>query len=292
MNASLPRAEPESPDADLDARILHVERRLMAREDRLRSGIARLGGEVRERFQPRKLLLPVGGGLLAVATLVALWRRPAPAPAPAPRAPRSTLPLMQLFGLAWPLLPLRWRERVSPTAATSFLTLGLPLIETLLRPRPGEPLQTVAEVDLARLAGRWFIVGELPAPQGDDRPRQPPELGLLPREDGRFDLLQRRIDEQGPRGSEALVEPIAGSQGSRLRIHQGPELLRWLPQAWAEHGVLHVDAGYDEALIGSAGRDSLWLLARQPALAEERRQALVQIARERGYAVDGLRFYA
>ena len=279
--------------ADLEERILRVEHRLMAREDRLRSGVVSLGGEIRERFHPKKLLLPVGVGLLAAAALLALWRRPAPAGTPtAPPASRPPLPWMRWLGLAWPLLPARWRERVSPTAATSLLTLGLPLIETLLRPpRPALPLETLPEVDLARLAGRWFLVGELPAAHGK-QPQQPPELGLLSRDDGRFDLLQRRIAGGGIHGSEALVEAVAASHGGRLRICELPAALRWLPQAWVEHGVLHVDATYDEALIGSVGRDSLWLLSRQPMLAVERRQALVQLARDRGFAVDKLQFFA
>ena len=277
---------------DIEERIVHVERRLVAREDRLRSGVASLGGQLRQRFQPKKLLLPVGGGLLAAAALLALWRRPAPAaPSQTSPAARAPIPWVRLLGLAWPLLPPRWRARVSPAAATSFTALGLPFIEMLLRTRPTEPLDTVAEVDLARLAGRWFIVGELPAPH-DVEPQQPPELGLLPRGDGGFDLLQRRIDRSGPHGSEALVEPVAGSHGSRLRINHGPEALRWLPMTWTEHGVLYVDAAYDEALLGSTGRDALWLLSRQPTLAVERRQALVQIARDRGFVVDKLQFFA
>jgi lipocalin len=291
MDSSQSHAEAEAK-ADLDERILRVERRLMAREERLRRGVVDLSSELRERFQPRKLLLPVGGGLLAVAALFALWRRPErAAPAAAPAAARPQLPWMQLLGLAWPLLPERWRERINPAAAGSLLTLGLPLIQALLRPRPAEPLATVAEVDLARLAGRWFLVGELPAAHADG-PLRPPELGLLPREDGRFDLLQRRIDGSGTHGSEALVEPVPGSHGGRLRISEAPAALRWLPQAWTEHGVLHVDAAYEEALLGSVGRDRLWLLSRQPALAAERRQALAQIADDRGFAVEKLQFLA
>lgn len=288
MNARLPHAEAEA-QVDLEERILRVERRLMAREDRLRRGVVSLGGQLRQRLQPRKLLLPVGAGLLAAAGLWMLWRRPAPAApggdAAAPR-PRPHLPWMQLIGLALPLLPPQWRSRIGPGAAPSIVALGLPLIEALLKPRHSEPLQTVAEVDLARLAGRWFLVGELPAPQ-DAPAQEPPEVGLLPRDDGAFDLLQRR----GEQGSEALLQALPDSHGSRLRTSRWPEWLRWLPLAWTELGVLHVGTNYDEALLGSTERDSLWLLSRQPSLAPERRQALAQIALERGFAAEKLRFY-
>ncbi|MGM9484045.1 lipocalin family protein [Roseateles sp. NT4] len=276
---------------DIDARILAVEQRLIAREDRLRRDVASLSGQLRDRLSPRQWLPPVGAGLLTVAALAALWRRPAPpAPPTSGGAPLlARLPWMQLIGLAWPLLPERWRQRVSPATAGSFLTLGLPLVERLLGGRRDEPLATVADVDLKRLSGRWFIVGELAA-HGQPA-SQAPEIGLLPRDDGRLDLLQRRIDASGTHGSEALVEAVQGSHGGRFRISHWPEALRWLPLAWDEQGVLHVDEAYDEALIGSAARDTLWLLSRRPSLADERRQALTQMAREHGFAVEALRSY-
>jgi len=297
MSSPLPaHLPPPDSDADLDARILHVEQRLIAREERLHRGAGALAGELRERLQPRRLLWPAAGAVVAGAALLSLLRRPqAVAPAPTPRAaarPGLDIPWVRLLGLAWPLLPERWRERVSPATASTVVTLGLPLVEALLDGgRETPPLTTMAEVDLARLAGRWFMVGELPAPLLAEAV-QPPELGLLPREDGQFELLQRRIDARGTHGSEARIEPVPGSQGARLRISHWPEMLHWLPWAWTELAVLHVDAGYDEAVLGNPARSSLWLLSRRPAaLAPERRHVLAQLARERGYPAERLRFF-
>lgn len=284
MNAPL-------PEPDIDARILDVEKRLMAREARLGAGAHDLADRLRQTLQPAKLLLPAGAVLLGVAALLSLRRRPRAASAPWILA--GVLPdlsWVRLLGLAWPLLPENWRNRVSPTTASSVVTLGLPLVEGLLGTRRAKPLTAAAEVDLTRLSGRWFLVGELPAPLQAPA-LQPPELGLLPRDDGQFDLLQRRIDAGGTHGSEARVKAVPASQGARLRFSHWPEALQFLPWAWIERTVLHVDEGYDEALIGSADRDSLWLLSRRPGLAAERRQALVQIARDRGFAVDRLRFF-
>jgi len=287
LPASLSRAEVEG-DGGLDERIRRVEQRLIAREENLRRGVAHLGGDVRERLQPRKLLLPLASGLLATMAVLALWRRPAArvaAPTVSSGGAAGRVPWVQLIGFAWPLLPERWRSRVSPTVVNSVMTLGLPLAEALLGARRGhQPLQTLPEVDLARLAGRWFLVGELPS--GEDS-QDPPELGLLPRDDGQFELLQRR----GREGSEALVQPLPDSHGGRLRISHWPEALRWLPLAWADYGVLHVDSGYEEALIGSTTRDTLWMLSRRPTLEPERRQVMAQIAADRGFAVDRLRLH-
>lgn len=284
---------------DLDARILRVEQRLIARQQKLCRGVAILSGQLHQALSPKRLLLPAAGTLLGVAALLSLLRRPLRLPAmPADSAGSARpagmpveIPWVRMLGLAWPMLPARWRNRVSPATASSLVTLGLPLLERLLGTRRAQPLVTVADVDLMRLAGRWFLVGELPAPLQAET-LQPPELGLLPRDDGQLDLLQRRIDASGTHGSEARLQPVPGSQGARLRLSRWPEALQWLDWAWTDQAVLHVDEAYDEALIGSPERDSLWLLSRRPELAPERRQALVQIARDRGFAVDRLRFFS
>ncbi len=299
MNAPLPLSPPPvEADAgvDIDTRILLVEQRLIAREERLHRGLSDLVGEARRRLQPRRLIAPIGGALLAALALRALWRSPAPAQRAAaaghaaPDGSAAEVPWVRLLGLAWPLLPARWRDRVNPAVASSVLTLGLPLLERLLagrRARP--PLATVDAADPMGLRGRWFLAAELPAPL-EAEPVEPPELGLLPREDGQFEVLQRRIDRHGTHGREGLLQPVPGSQGTRFRFSHWPVSLQWLPWAWTELRLLHVDAGYDEAVLGSPERDLLWLLSRQPALAAERRLALVQLARDRGFAVERLRF--
>lgn len=304
LPASLSRAD-GAPPADLDAQILCVEQRLIAREENLRRGVNAFGAQLGEALQPRRLFKPalIAAGVVAGAAL--LLRRPRraarahdepPARPFAGGAPAGSrlggLPWVQLLGIAWPMLPARWRHRINPVTASTVITLGLPMLESLLARRRGPapaPLVPAGGVDPARLAGRWFLVGELPAAL-EDRPHQPPELGLLPREDGRFDLLQRRIDGHGTHGRQSVVQLLPDGGGARLKVSAWPEALQALPWAWTEHAVLHVDAGYDEALIGSEARDALWLWSRQPQLAPERRQALLQLALAQGFAVERVRF--
>ncbi|MCE4536305.1 lipocalin family protein [Pelomonas sp. P7] len=287
-------AEPPEGEGDLDTRILRVEQRLIAREERLRREVSGLARQARRQLRPTRLLAPAGGVVLAALALRSLWRRPEPATvaASAPGSGGSRLhdiPWVRLLGLGWPLLPERWRQRISPATASSLVTLGLPLVERLLGQRRATPLQAVAEADPMRLRGRWFLVGELPAAL-EAEPSEPPELGLLPREDGQLDLLMRRVDRHGTQGRQVLLQPVAGSHGAQFKVSHWPAALQWLPWAWNDLFLLHVDAGYDEALLGSPERDQLWLLSRRPTLDPERRQALAQIARDRGFDAGRLRF--
>jgi apolipoprotein D and lipocalin family protein len=302
LPASLTSAERLSPD-DLDARILQVEQRLIAREENLRRGLSAFGQRLGEATRPRRWFKPalMAGGALAALWLLRPRRSSAAAPAAARRRARRRasgmggIPWVRLAGLAWPMLPQGWRRHINPVFASTLVTVVLPLVDRLWGSRadtePSEPLPPLPEVDLARLAGRWFLIGELPAPL-EDPLRQPPELGLLPRADGQFDLLQRRIDAEGrEHGREALVQPLAGSAGSRLKVSAWPAPLQFLPWAWAEHGVLHVDPLYEVALIGSAARDSLWLLSRSPEMDPSSCLELVRRAQDLGFPTEGLRLH-
>jgi apolipoprotein D and lipocalin family protein len=151
LPASLPRAE-APPPVDLDDRILEVEQRLIAREAQLRRGVAALGQQLHTALQPRRLVRPAMVAALALGLLLGRpWRRrgaPAPAqPQPHGAAPvvrpalialLAGLPWARLLGQAWPLLPARWRGRVSPATAASVLRMGLPLLEHLFARRSSD----------------------------------------------------------------------------------------------------------------------------------------------------------
>ena len=147
MNAPLSRAETE---ADIDARILQAELRLVAREERLHRGVTALGRQVHQATRPSRLLQPA---LLtaAVAVIVLGWPSRKQAPAPASQQQPDTaaaaiarpalfvllagIPWTRLLSHAWPMLPGHWRERLNPAMAAGILTFGLPLLEGWLTRR-------------------------------------------------------------------------------------------------------------------------------------------------------------
>jgi len=317
--APLPRsvAASKPDDADLGTRILLVEQRLILREENLRRTTHQITGRVQAALRPARLLWPLAG-LAAVAGagfgLYSLWRgRREPAGAavgpPSPGVAAHAVPgvsWLRLLGLAWPLLPQGWRARVSPATASAVMALGLPMLESLLARRHAAKLQTMAVVDLSRYAGTWYVVASLPghglaeaagaaaqAAQAD-QPDQADQAAQTPPTAPRWHYTLRRdglIDLASDAATDAVVHPVPGRGGAELRVTRWPEWLHLLPWAWQDQWLLHIDDDYSEAVLGSPRRDALWLLSRQPRLAEPRLTALVQLAQDRGFAVQRLRFH-
>lgn len=133
----------EPPGLDLDAEIARVEQRLMAREQRLRSRAARFSAQVQRQWRPRRLLIHAAGAVLGSAAVLSLLRgrrhAAPPVSGPAAATPPAGFAWAPWLGLAWPLLPERWRRHVSPSMAASVLTLGVPVVLRLLGRKPRPP---------------------------------------------------------------------------------------------------------------------------------------------------------
>nr|WP_242478206.1 lipocalin family protein [Rubrivivax gelatinosus] len=267
---------------------------MVEREQRIAAGLDGLGQRARRAVAPARLAATGAGVLLAGGALWWLLRRgatPAPAaPAESTRAaaasPSSPLPPMAgLLGLAWPLLPARWRTRLNPGLVALAVDLGWPLLRRLLQ-RPAWPeMATVEQVDPARFAGRWQELARLGAAATGPRP---PSVDYHPGEDGGFSVERRWHaadgQEQGERG---VARAVPGSGGAKLELSFEPPWLRLLPQAWSEHQILALDRAYTVALVGHPNRRELAVLARgdvSPPMLD----ALLAVARGEGFEVERL----
>lgn len=275
--------------AEIDQRILEVEHRLIAREEGLHRSVLHL----RQRLQdePRRLLAPAVGTLGAIASWVWLRRGRQPASDQAHRVHGAEGPSwVRYVGVAWPLLPARWRARVNPTTAITVLTFAAPLLERLVAGGRAAlpPLATVPVVDLGRYAGHWYEVARLPAPFQAVCTGQPSaEYRVAGRgADGlpRIQVINLCTDAGGKRRqARGVARPVKGAGGARLKVNLGPAWLRWLPMTWSDYWILHVDGDYTEALVGEPRRRFLWVLSRRPVLAPERLNALLTLAQQQGF---------
>lgn len=141
--ASLPRADGEP--GTLEARILQVEQRLVAREENLRHTLHGLGLRLRRSLQPRRLVIPAVGVGVVAALLGLLWLTLARRRGALPGQGASAAPLardlggvggwISTVGLVWPMLPAQWRDRIHATVTRLMLGIGLPWVEQLLAQR-------------------------------------------------------------------------------------------------------------------------------------------------------------
>lgn len=297
--------QPDTDLATLEQHIAQAEERLVARQLRLRAHLAGLQVGARQALRPQRLLTPLLGAGLAAIVAGWVWRLLAPLHrqrrAPAPAAVDGVaggrgggVPWTELLLIAWPLMPARWRGRLSPATATAALALGLPLLRRLAGLDSGAPPPaTVVEVDLARYAGTWFEIARLPAPFEGACAGQP-SATYTPRGDGsELEVLNRCPARQGgERLARGVAHAVPGSGGARLKVSLLPVWLRWLPLAWTDYWILYLDTGYSVAMVGDPGRRFLWILAREPQIPAARLQALVALAAEEGYPVQRLHVVA
>ena len=268
---------------DLETRIRRAEQAVGERDQRVLQRGRELLGRVEHGARRG-----VGGGLLAgVAALGVAWlmpsRRRSALPAAAPAAP--SVPWAALVPLLWPLMPPTVRRRLSPATAAMLAGVGVPLLRSMLPQRA--PLHTVAEVDLARYAGRWYEMARLPAPR-DGGCASAATVTYTLRGD-QLEIDQRcRVADGSERRAQGLAYAVEGSRGAKLEVSLWAAWLRWLPWAWAGHWIVDVDAAYQHAIIGTPGRQGLWLLAREPRIDEATYARLVGVAAAQGFRVDRL----
>jgi apolipoprotein D and lipocalin family protein len=159
--------------------------------------------------------------------------------------------------------------------------LGIPAIKH-------DELQTAESVDLSKYAGLWYEIARLPTSHEDKCATDVTALYVLD-EDG-FAVTNRCLREDGTEVEAAgRARRVPGATSSKLEVTFAPTYLRFLPFVWADYWVLHVDEGYQTAVVGTVDRDHLWFLSRSPSPTDEQLDSMIAIASERGFDVSRLK---
>lgn len=245
------------------------------------------------------------GGLLGIAGLSASafgsgagrsdGTRP---PSGTPGKAAAASPLVHALTLLLPMLPARLRARFPRASFDLLLGVGLPLLSQLSaiialkksQPTDGQaPVTPVADLDLDRYLGQWFEIARLPlVSEKQCRSDISAHYSLDP-EAGQLNIVNRCRRADGSEQSVAGVATLAeDSLPSQLRVTFAPRAIRMLPLVWADYWVLHVDADYRYALVGTPDRKHLWLLSRTPRLTGRARDVLLDEARTQGYDLSRL----
>lgn len=173
-----------------------------------------------------------------------------------------------------------------PRPLAPLLTLLL-LATTALH--AAEPNRPVASVDLARYAGTWHEQAHLPMFFQRDCARDTTAT-YTQRSDGRIDVLNRCTTKDGAIKQAKGVARRVGDSTSQLEVRFAPAWLSALPFVWGDYWIIGLAPDYRWAMVGSPGRDYLWILSRERVLDRAVRDGLVERARAMGYPVDKLVF--
>lgn len=145
------------------------------------------------------------------------------------------------------------------------------------------PIRTEESVDLERFSGDWYVIANIPT----------------------------FIETEAYNAVESYSAPVdgvvattftfnEGAFGGKQKTYKPTAFVRdgtgdavWGMQfVWpikAEYRIVYIDPNYEFTIIGRSKRDYVWLMAREPIIADADYQRLVKLIQEQGYSLDKLR---
>ncbi|WP_270937877.1 lipocalin family protein [Falsiroseomonas oryzae] len=164
--------------------------------------------------------------------------------------------------------------------------LALLALGACATPPQRAPVQTVAAVDLQRYLGTWYEIARFPNSFQDGRGRRCVETTATYtlRPDGQVGVTNRCLDA-ADNNREAVAEgrayAVEGSNNARLRV-----TFFW--PFYGDYWVIGLEPTYRWAVVGSPGRDYLWILSRTPGMSAGDYAAAVGAAAAQGFDVSRL----
>jgi apolipoprotein D and lipocalin family protein len=168
-------------------------------------------------------------------------------------------------------------------------SLAALLLAACATAEPPLPLETVSRVELERYAGTWHEIALYPN-RFQQACATDTTATYTPLGDGRIGVRNRCRRADGSEMSvDGLAEVVDPETGAKLKVSFLPSWLRWTGLGRGDYWVLHLSPDYRVAIVGEPSREYLWILAREPTLAEAEYQALMAKVRAAGYDPQRLR---
>jgi apolipoprotein D and lipocalin family protein len=144
-------------------------------------------------------------------------------------------------------------------------------------------IPAVAEVDVPRFMGDWYVIAHIPS--RSERNAYDAVESYALRDDGRIQTTFRYRDGGFDRELRTM-EPIGTVRA------EGNGAVWDMQFVWpiqAEYVIVDLDADYTRTIVGRSKRDYVWLMAREPVMADADYEASVRRIAELGYDVGKLR---
>ena len=148
-------------------------------------------------------------------------------------------------------------------------------------PRPA--LRPVANVDLQRFMGDWYVIAHIPTFWEKGAYNAVESYRL--RNDGSI-ATTFTFNQDAPDGPQKTYRPKGFVRNTRSNAEWGMQIV-WPMQI--DYVIVHLDQQYQQAIIAREQRDYVWIMARTAHLPEKEYQALTERVRAMGYDMTLLR---
>jgi apolipoprotein D and lipocalin family protein len=140
---------------------------------------------------------------------------------------------------------------------------------------------TVPFVDLQRYTGVWYEIARLPNRFQKQCVRNVTATYTL-RDDGRIDVMNRCVDEDGELTEAQGIARIADTT-SRSKLEVSFVRFLGISLFWGDYWIIGLAEDYRYAVIGSPSRAYAWILSRTPAMTAPDLARVHEILRNQGY---------
>jgi len=146
----------------------------------------------------------------------------------------------------------------------------------------GEPIPTVAKVDLSRYQGTWYEIARLPL-FWEKKCASHVTATYRLRADGKVTVLNQCRKADGTETASTGTAEIATSDGSNSKLKVS---FFWPFQG--DYWILALDENYNWALVGTPNLKNLWVLSRNPQLDGATLNSLIDRAHQLGFDTEKL----
>lgn len=147
---------------------------------------------------------------------------------------------------------------------------------------PREPIATVDPLDLERFMGDWYVIASIPTFLEEGAHNAVESYELLP--DGRV-ATTFRFRKGSFDGPLKVYNPIGFVSAENNAVWG----MQFVWPVKADYRVTYLDGDYRVTVIGREKRDYLWVMARDPVIAEEEYARVLAHVAAQGYDVSQLR---
>lgn len=171
--------------------------------------------------------------------------------------------------------------------ALASLTAGCAILSQPDYREETSPPPTVESVDLTRYAGLWHEIARYPNWFEKGCTDTTAEYAL--RDDGRISVTNSCTKQDtGERDvAEGVAKAVSGSNNSKLKVKFAPS---WVPFAWGDYWILHLEPDYSAVLVGAPNGKYLWILARDEDPGQAVIDRILEKAETLGYETAPLKF--